>query len=94
MVIKAFKKLDRDNSGVVEINDLKGVYNAKQHPDVKSGRKTEDEILAEFLDTFEIHYSILDKKLIFSDKFSSCKESKICWVSVSQEKSRGWLLMD
>jgi Ca2+-binding EF-hand superfamily protein len=61
-VIKAFKKLDRDNSGVVEINDLKGVYNAKQHPDVKSGRKTEDEILAEFLDTFEIHYSILDKK--------------------------------
>ncbi|MEY3238541.1 MAG: hypothetical protein RI883_2642 [Bacteroidota bacterium] len=62
MVIKAFKKLDRDNSGVVEINDLKGVYNAKQHPDVKSGRKTEDEILAEFLDTFEIHYSILDKK--------------------------------
>ena len=42
-------------SGVVEINDLKGVYNAKQHPDVKSGRKTEDEILAEFLDTFEIH---------------------------------------
>jgi len=62
LVIKAFKKLDRDNSGVVEINDLKGVYNAKQHPDVKSGRKTEDEILAEFLDTFEIHYSILDKK--------------------------------
>ena len=61
-MIKAFKKLDRDNSGVVEINDLKGVYNAKQHPDVKSGRKTEDEILAEFLDTFEIHYSILDKK--------------------------------
>ena len=54
-MIKAFKKLDRDNSGVVEINDLKGVYNAKQHPDVKSGRKTEDEILAEFLDTFEIH---------------------------------------
>jgi len=62
LVIKAFKKLDRDNSGVVDINDLKGVYNAKQHPDVKSGRKTEDEILAEFLDTFEIHYSILDKK--------------------------------
>ena len=61
-MIKAFKKLDRDNSGVVEINDLKRVYNAKQHPDVKSGRKTEDEILAEFLDTFEIHYSILDKK--------------------------------
>ncbi len=30
-----------------------GVYNAKLHPDVKAGKKTEDEILGEFLDTFE-----------------------------------------
>lgn len=27
------------------------------HPDVKSGKKTEDEILCEFLDTFEAHHS-------------------------------------
>lgn len=41
IVIRAFKKLDRDNSGVVDMRDIEGVYNAKQHPDVKAGRKTE-----------------------------------------------------
>ena len=55
---KAFKIMDKDKSGVLEINDLKGVYNAKFHPDVKSGKKTEDEILTEFLDTFESHFAI------------------------------------
>ena len=42
IVLKAFKKLDRDGSGVVDIDDIKGVYNAGKHPDVKSGKKSED----------------------------------------------------
>lgn len=62
LVTKAFKKLDRDGNGVVEVRDLQGVYNAKCHPDVKSGKKTEDDVLAEFLDTFEMHFSNLDRK--------------------------------
>ena len=62
LVMRAFKKLDRDGNGVVEVRDLQGVYNTKFHPDVKSGKKTEDEVLAEFLDTFEMHYSLLDRK--------------------------------
>ena len=61
IVIRAFNKLDRDNSGVVDMRDIEGVYSAKQHPDVKAGRKTEQEILQEFLDTFELHFSMLDK---------------------------------
>ena len=28
------------------------------HPDVKSGKKTEEEVLSEFLDTFELHHSL------------------------------------
>lgn len=62
LVMRCFKKLDRDGSGVVDIRDIQGVYNAKCHPEVKAGRKTEDEVLAEFLDTFELHYSLIDKK--------------------------------
>ena len=58
LVGKVFKKLDRNGNGVVEVDDIKGVYNAKNHPDVKLGKKTEDEILADFLDTFEMHYSL------------------------------------
>ena len=54
----AFKKLDRDNSGLIDIKDIKGVYDASKHPDVKSGKKTEDEILGEFIETFEMHHSL------------------------------------
>jgi len=54
---KAFKIMDKDNSGILELDDIKQTYNAKMHPDVKKGKKTEDEILCEFLDTFEMHYS-------------------------------------
>lgn len=57
-VQKAYKKIDRDGNGILNIEDIKGVYNAKMHPDVKSGKKTEQEILSEFLDTFELHYSM------------------------------------
>jgi len=30
-----------------------GYFNAKAHPDVKNKRRSEEEILSEFLDTFE-----------------------------------------
>jgi len=55
--MKAFVIMDGDGSGVIEINDIREKYNAKMHPDVKSGKKTEDEILFEFIDTFEKHHS-------------------------------------
>jgi Ca2+-binding EF-hand superfamily protein len=38
---KAFAKLDRDGNGYVDINDIRGVYTANKHPDVISGKKTE-----------------------------------------------------
>ena len=55
---KAFAIMDKDKSGILDISDIKQSYNAKMHPDVKSGKKTEDEILCEFLDTFEQHYAM------------------------------------
>jgi len=58
LVALAFKKLDRDRSGIVDINDIKGVYDPSHHPDVKSGKKTPDDILMEFLDTFELHAAL------------------------------------
>ncbi len=59
VVKRVFDKLDIDKSGTLEINDLRGIYNAAIHPDVKSGKKTEDDVLGEFLDTFEHHFSLL-----------------------------------
>lgn len=58
IVAKAFAKLDKDGNGYIDINDLRGVYSGKKHPDVLSGKKTEDQILNEFLETFEVHHSM------------------------------------
>ena len=49
LVEAAYKKLDKDGSGVVDIYDIRDVYNATKHPAVMEGRKTEDQILTEFL---------------------------------------------
>lgn len=57
-VQKAFRKIDVDGSGELEVSDIKSAYNAKNHPDVKKGEKTEEEVLAEFLDTFEVHHGL------------------------------------
>ncbi len=56
--MKAFNIMDKDKSGVIDINDIKGVYNAKFHPDVKAGKRTEDDVLGEFLETFETHHAV------------------------------------
>ena len=54
----AFKKLDKTGDGVVTVDDLRDVYRPERHPDVLAKRKTEGEVLSEFLDTFEQHYAI------------------------------------
>jgi Ca2+-binding EF-hand superfamily protein len=59
MVQKAFKKIDYNGDGVLTVADIKGKYDASRHPDVKSGKKTEDEVLKEFLETFEMHHNVM-----------------------------------
>lgn len=68
---RAFKIMDKDGSGIIDIDDLRGRYNAKHHPDVKKGKKTEDEVLAEFLDTFEYHFNLLNSNKSKDQKISS-----------------------
>ena len=58
IVAQAFKKLDKDGNGWIDINDVRGVYKADKHPDVKSGKKTEDQVLQEFLETFETAHAM------------------------------------
>jgi Ca2+-binding EF-hand superfamily protein len=52
MIDKAFLKFDKDGSSVINACDLKGVYNCSFHPEVKSGKKTSDQVFAEFLGSF------------------------------------------
>jgi len=60
LCMKAFNKIDKNMDGVLTVEDIKGTYDASRHPDVKSGKKTEDEILREFLETFEMHHNVLN----------------------------------
>jgi len=78
---RAFKKLDKDGNGTLEIADIKGVYNAKKHPDVINGKKTEDDVLLEFLETFETHHNILMGKA--SDHMVSMEEFEEYYKNVS-----------
>jgi hypothetical protein len=40
IVVKAYKIIDYNGDGQLDINDIKGKYDASRHPDVKSGKKT------------------------------------------------------
>ena len=39
---------------MVEPAEIMGVYDTSKHPDVIKGTKTPDQVLAEFLETFEV----------------------------------------
>lgn len=54
LVNLAFNKIDKDKNGVLEPDDIIGTYDASKHPDVIAGKRTANEILREFLDTFDI----------------------------------------
>jgi len=55
LVYKAFDKLDRVKDGVITVEDLKGVYSVKKHPDYLNGTKTEEQLLLKFLETFDLN---------------------------------------
>lgn len=58
ITMKAFRSLDKKGLGSIKLDDIKDVYNASNHPDVSSRKRTEDEVLTEFLDTFELYCSL------------------------------------
>jgi len=61
LVMRAFKVIDKDGSGQLDLTDIKQTYNAKMHPDVLSKKRNEDEILGDFLDTFEMAFANKNK---------------------------------
>ena len=54
---KAFQKLSRGATDV-DIDDVKSAFIAKRHPDVLQGKRTEQTVLVEFVETLEAHHSI------------------------------------
>lgn len=53
IIMKAFHKLDKTGDGKITVEDLRGVYNAKEHPKFRNGVWSEDKVFLEFLSTFD-----------------------------------------
>ena len=45
----AYDKLDFNKDGQVKLDDIAQIYDASEHPDVKEGKKTPNEIFQEFM---------------------------------------------
>ena len=50
------KKWTLTNEEKVDLNDVRQTYSAKKHPDMMPGKRSEEKVLQEFLETFEQSY--------------------------------------
>ncbi len=55
----AFAALDEDKTEMLFLDDVKIKFNAKQHPEALRQRRSEEEILLEFIDCFDLNYVYL-----------------------------------
>lgn len=53
LISQAFAILDNTGDGRVTLADIEKVYNAREHPEVIAGKKTEKEVLQEFLQQWD-----------------------------------------
>ena len=58
IVKEAFQRLDTENCGVVNLSDVKSLFNSKHSPLVKEGYLTEEEFYNNFMETFQTHHNI------------------------------------
>ena len=91
MIDKAFLKFDKDGSGIVTAADLKGIYNCSFHPEVKAGKKTCNQVFAEFLANFgDKNYDNTISRVEWNDYYAAVSSSldnddhfvelmKACW---------------
>jgi len=45
--------LDKDGSGKITISDIAGIYDVSMNPEFLEGKKSRDEIFADFLNNFD-----------------------------------------
>ena len=55
LVKTVFAALDRRNKGSIHLADLKKAFRPRTHPDVKRGLRSVEDVLQEFVDTFDMH---------------------------------------
>ena len=59
---KVFQKLDKNEQGFINVKIMRDNYDPKGHPLVRQNKRSEDEILGEFIDMLEYHFNLLNEK--------------------------------
>lgn len=67
LVERAFRTLDVNMDGELDVKEFSQRYNGISHPDVRTGKKTEAEVLVEFMETFEKHHALVADKSTSKD---------------------------
>ena len=52
IIDKAFLKFDREGNGIIDVTDIRQVFNCAKHPKVVSGEMSEEQVFALFLKNF------------------------------------------
>jgi Ca2+-binding EF-hand superfamily protein len=58
LCLLAYEKIDADNDGNMSVEEILKSYDATKHPDVKSGKRSEQNVIVEFMETFEAHHGM------------------------------------
>ena len=59
IVKEAFNRLDTEKCGIVNLSDVKALFNSKNCPLVKEGDITEEEYYNNFMETFQTHHNLV-----------------------------------
>ena len=59
IIKEAFKRIDTENCGVVNLSDVKTLFNSKNCPLVKEGDITEEDFYNDFMETFQAHHNLV-----------------------------------
>ena len=64
IVKEAFKKLDIEECGVVDMSEIKFQFSSKNSPLVREGYMTEGEFYSDFMESFQTHYNLFKNSRI------------------------------
>ena len=74
IVNEAFKKLDIENCGVVDLSDIKSNFNSKNCPLVRAAMMSEEAFFNGFMETFQTHHNIFRSAKIKKVNFAEFEE--------------------
>ena len=59
IVKEAFNRIDTEKCGIVNLSDVKSLFNSKNSPLVKEGDATEEDFYNNFMETFQTHHNLV-----------------------------------